>query len=49
MPDPTPKAELHDPRVTAVWQAFKANGWIINSLPMAQVAVAALDTYEKAT
>jgi hypothetical protein len=26
MPDPTPKAELHDPRVTAVWQAFKANG-----------------------
>jgi hypothetical protein len=38
-----PRAELSDPRVRVVWEAFKREGWIINSLVMAQVAVAALD------
>lgn len=38
-----PRAGLSDPRVKTVWEAFKREGWIINALPMAQVAVAALD------
>lgn len=35
-----------DPRVRTVWTAFKERGWIINSLKMAQVAVAALEGRE---
>ena len=36
----------NDPRVRAVWLAFKEHGWIIASLQQAQVAVAALDREE---
>lgn len=34
---------ISDPRVRAVWGAFKARGWVIGSLQMAQVAVATLE------
>lgn len=35
--------DINDPRVLAVWAAFKECGWVIASFKQAQVAVQALD------
>lgn len=37
---------LNDPRVRAVWEAFKAEGWIFDSLKQARIAVATLDAMD---